>query len=93
MILERVRIKRSYTPILSLCNILYIVLDRWGCAGGHELSLSTGNAGGRVACGLFLINILLVLVYYMNVNCICGVFSQVSLGLKDEFSFEEMLKL
>jgi len=21
-------------------------------AGGHELSLSTGNAGGRLACGM-----------------------------------------
>jgi hypothetical protein len=23
------------------------------CSGGHELSKSTGNAGGRIACGMF----------------------------------------
>lgn len=29
---------------------IYIILD----AGGHELSLSTGNAGGRLACGMHI---------------------------------------
>lgn len=32
-----------YTTLLIFCVRL--------CSGGHELSKSTGNAGGRVACG------------------------------------------
>jgi Cu/Zn superoxide dismutase len=33
--------------VRSPFNIVFL------CLGGHELSLSTGNAGGRLACGMF----------------------------------------
>lgn len=33
---------------LSLLNFLILSFDS---LGGHELSLTTGNAGGRLACG------------------------------------------
>ena len=34
---------------LSLKTVGFVFV----CSGGHELSKSTGNAGGRVACGTF----------------------------------------
>lgn len=44
--------------ILSLvCKYLFIPCSHFRLfiyLGGHELSLSTGNAGGRLACGMLL---------------------------------------
>lgn len=36
---------------LSLTMIVFFGV--FVCSGGHELSKSTGNAGGRIACGMF----------------------------------------
>jgi len=43
----------------SFCGFYSVPLNEFkdlvlcSCSGGHELSKSTGNAGGRVACGAF----------------------------------------
>jgi hypothetical protein len=40
-----------YSCFLFYDNILHNISSRYCCIGGHELSKTTGNAGGRVACG------------------------------------------
>lgn len=53
---------RVYTHLIFYPSLL----------GGHELSLSTGNAGGRLACGMFSesyfcsINVLVTLMWYIG---------------------------
>uniref|UniRef100_A0A8R7R1I8 Superoxide dismutase copper/zinc binding domain-containing protein n=1 Tax=Triticum urartu TaxID=4572 RepID=A0A8R7R1I8_TRIUA len=38
---------KSLSPSVSDASFFSFII------GGHELSLSTGNAGGRLACGMF----------------------------------------
>jgi hypothetical protein len=40
-----------YRCFLFYDNILNNISSRYCCIGGHELSKTTGNAGGRIACG------------------------------------------
>ena len=45
----------SWTPAFLYMYCLFgpsLLLFGYASAGGHELSLTTGNAGGRLACGM-----------------------------------------
>jgi hypothetical protein len=45
----------SWTPAFLYMYCFFgpsLLLFGYASAGGHELSLSTGNAGGRLACGM-----------------------------------------
>ena len=47
-----VSISKLPSSLLLTFVFLYIFLFGYASAGGHELSLTTGNAGGRLACGM-----------------------------------------
>lgn len=46
----------NYFDELCFMDVLNISSPSWlffASIGGHELSLTTGNAGGRLACGMY----------------------------------------
>lgn len=51
---------------LLLSFIFLIFLFGHASAGGHELSLTTGNAGGRLACGMYTCTFIYMLICFQN---------------------------